>query len=113
MSNEHNFVFCATAWAGFAAEDLGNIVAVLADLSKFDTVADRMQQGFLQQLLLGRALIHPQGLTSNAAFQKNGQSVIDTQPALLRRQLARAASWAARSPRWRPTSTAPCSACRA
>ena len=79
MSNEHNFVFCATAWAGFAEEDLGNIVAVLADLSKFDTVADRMQQGFLQQLLLGRALIHPQGLTTNAAFRKNGQSVVDTQ----------------------------------
>ena len=78
MSNEHNFVFCATAWAGFAAEDLGNIIAVLGDLSKFNTVADRMQQGFVQQLYLGRALIHPQGLSSNPAFQKNGQSVIDT-----------------------------------
>ena len=37
-----------------------------------------MQQGFLQQLLLGRAMIHPQGLSSHPAFQKNGQSVIDT-----------------------------------
>ena len=79
MGNEHNFVFCATAWAGFAAEDLPNIVSVLSDLSRFNTVADRMQQGFLQQLLLGRALIHPQGLSSHPAFQKNGQSVIDTQ----------------------------------
>ncbi len=79
MGNEHNFVFCATAWAGFAAEDLPNIVSVLSDLSRFNTVADRIQQGFLQQLLLGRALIHPQGLSSHPAFQKNGQSVIDTQ----------------------------------
>ncbi|MEA2330681.1 MAG: hypothetical protein QOH58_819 [Thermoleophilaceae bacterium] len=79
MSNEHNFVFCATAWAGFAAEDVPNIVSVLSDLSRFTTVADRIQQGFVQQLFLGRALIHPQGLSSNAAFQKNGQSVIDTQ----------------------------------
>jgi hypothetical protein len=78
MSNEHNFLFCATAWAGFASEDLGNIVSVLADLSRFNTVADRMQQGFLQQLFLGRALIHPQGFSTNPAFQKNGQSVIDT-----------------------------------
>lgn len=78
MSNEHNFVFCATAWAGFAAEDLGNIVSVLSDLSRFNTVADRMQQGFLQQLFLGRALIHPRGLSSHPAFQKSGQSVIDT-----------------------------------
>ena len=79
MSSEHNFLFCATAWAGFAAEDLPNLISsVLPDLSNFNTLADRMQQGFLQQLYLGRALIHPQGLSSNPAFQKNGQSVIDT-----------------------------------
>ena len=79
MSNEHNIVFCATAWAGFAAEDLGHIAGtVILDFSKFNTVADRMQQGFVQQLLLGRALIHPQGLSVHPAFQKGGQSVIDT-----------------------------------
>jgi len=77
MANEHNFVFCATAWAGFASEDLGNIVAAINDFSKFNTVADRMQQGFLNQLLLGRLMIHPQGLAANRAFQKNGRSVID------------------------------------
>ena len=31
-----------------------------------------MQQGFLNQLFLGRLMIHPHGLASNAAFQKNG-----------------------------------------
>jgi hypothetical protein len=79
MSNEHNILFCATAWAGFASEDVPHIAGtVIPDFSKFDTVADRMQQGFLQQLLLGRALVHPQGFSSNPAFQKGGQSVIDT-----------------------------------
>jgi hypothetical protein len=78
MANEHNFVFCATAWAGFSDEDLGNIVGAISDFSKFNTVADRMQQGFLNMLYLGRLMIHPQGLSSNAAFQKSGQSVIDT-----------------------------------
>ena len=78
MSNEHNFVFCATPWAGFAAEDVPNIVSVLADFSGFNTVADRMQQGFLNMLFLGRAMIHPDGLSAQAAFQKNGQSVLDT-----------------------------------
>lgn len=79
MSSEHNVLFCATAWAGFAAEDVAHIAGtVIPDFSKFDTVADRMQQGFLQQLLLGRALIHPQGFSSHPAFQKAGQSVIDT-----------------------------------
>jgi hypothetical protein len=78
MANEHNFVFCATAWAGFASEDLGNVVGAISDFSRFNTVADRMQQGFLNQLLLGRLMIHPQGLSANVAFQKNGRSVIDT-----------------------------------
>jgi hypothetical protein len=78
MSNEHNFVFCATAWAGFSEEDLPHIISVLSDFSGFNTMADRMQQGFLNMLFLGRAMIHPQGLSSNAAFQKGGQSVLDT-----------------------------------
>jgi hypothetical protein len=78
MANEHNFVFCATAWAGFSGEDIGNVVGAISDFSRFNTVADRMQQGFLNQLLLGRLMIHPQGLAANAAFQKNGRSVIDT-----------------------------------
>jgi len=78
MSNEHNFVFCATAWAGFSEEDVPHIISVLGDLSAFNTMADRMQQGFLNMLFLGRAMIHPQGLSSNAAFQKGGQSVLDT-----------------------------------
>ncbi len=78
MANEHNFVFCATNWAGFSEDDLGNVVAAISDFSRFNTVADRMQQGFLNQLLLGRLMIHPQGLSANPAFQKNGRSVIDT-----------------------------------
>jgi hypothetical protein len=78
MSNEHNFVFCATAWAGFSEEDLPNILSVLGDFSGFNTMADRMQQGFLNMLFLGRAMIHPQGLSTNPAFQKGGQSVLDT-----------------------------------
>ena len=72
MANEHNFVFCATAWAGFASEDLGNIVAAINDFSKFNTVADRMQQGFLNQLLLGRLMIHPQGLPRTPPSRRTG-----------------------------------------
>ena len=78
MSNEHNFVFCATNWAGFSADDVPHIVTVLSDFSRWNTVSDRMQQGFLNMLLLGRAMIHPQGLSAQPAFQQNGQSVLDT-----------------------------------
>jgi hypothetical protein len=41
-------------------------------------MTDRMQQGYLNMLFLGRAMIHPQGLSTNPAFQKGGQSVLDT-----------------------------------
>ena len=78
MANEYNFVFCATAWAGFAQEDVPNVIGSIGDFSRFNTVADRMQQGFLNMLMLGRLMIHPEGLSSNPAFQKNGRSVIDT-----------------------------------
>jgi hypothetical protein len=78
MANEHNFVFCATHWAGFANPDLANILKSIQDFSNFHTVADRMQQGFLNMLFLGRLMIHPNGFSSNAAFQKNGKGVIDT-----------------------------------
>jgi len=68
MSAEHDFAFCATAWSGMSAEDVPNAVNLLGDLSHFETLADRNQQGFLNQLYLGRLLIHPQGLTANPVF---------------------------------------------
>ena len=35
MANEHNFVFCATKWAGMSDDDVGNAVGILQDLGKF------------------------------------------------------------------------------
>jgi hypothetical protein len=78
MADEHNFVFCATDWAGFATQDAGSVLATLQDLSNFPRLVDRMQQGFLHFLYLGRLMIHPEGLSSHAAFSDDGQSVIDT-----------------------------------
>jgi hypothetical protein len=68
MANEHDFVFCATFEIGMANEDAANAAGILQDFSKFNTLADRLQQGVLDQLYLGRLMIHPQGLVSNPAF---------------------------------------------
>jgi hypothetical protein len=68
MAQEHGFVFCATDWAGMSQYDIPNVATILTDLGRFPTLADRAQQGFLNFLLLGRALIHPQGLGTDAAF---------------------------------------------
>ncbi len=78
MANEHGFVFCATRWIGMAEEDVGNAVAILQDISKMDTNVDRLQQGVLNTLFLGRLMIHADGLGSHPAFQgTDGRSVID------------------------------------
>ena len=72
-----NALMCATDWTGFSSEDVPNVVSVLQDLSRFPTMADRTQQGFLDFLFLGRLLLHPGGLASGEAFQAGGRSIID------------------------------------
>ena len=78
MANEHDFVFCATNWLGMSSEDVPNAIGVLSDLSGMPTLADRLQQGMLDALYLGRAMIHPQGLSTDPAFQTGGRSLLDT-----------------------------------
>ena len=79
MAAEHDVLYCATDEIGFAGGDIGTAIGVLGDLSRFPAFADRTEQGLLNELYLGRLMIHPQGFAANAAFQVNGQSVIDTQ----------------------------------
>ncbi len=76
FASEHGFVFCATKWAGMSKDDIANAVVSLADFGNFPSMADRMQQGFLNQLWLGRAMTT--GLPKHRAFQGAGGSpVID------------------------------------
>jgi hypothetical protein len=78
FSNEHDTVFCATKWAGMSEDDVGNAVATLTDFSGFPTMADRLQQGVLNQIFLGRLMIHPDGLSGDPAFQRaDGRPLID------------------------------------
>jgi hypothetical protein len=79
MANDHGFMFCATDWAGFATQDIGTVGLILQDLNNFPKLVDRSQQGFLNFMFLGRAMIHSQAFANSPAFQLNGQSLIDTQ----------------------------------
>lgn len=78
MAHEHGFVFCATDWIGMSEEDVPNAVAVLQELSGFPSIPDRLQQGVLNTLFLGRLMVHEQGLVSDPAFQAAGGPAIDT-----------------------------------
>jgi hypothetical protein len=79
LANEHNMIMCATDWAGFSTKDAASIALILQDVNNFPKLADGSQQGFLNFLFLGRALIHPSGLGTDPAFQNaSGESLIDT-----------------------------------
>ena len=68
LASAGNFVACATDWSGMSTPDLPNVLALSGDLSRFPTLADRNQQGFLNFMFLGRLMLHPQGLAANAAI---------------------------------------------
>ncbi|MGH2992098.1 MAG: hypothetical protein ACRDL1_00990 [Solirubrobacterales bacterium] len=82
FANEHAFVICATDEIGMSSNDLPNTAGILVDLSRFPELTDRVQQGLLNELYLGRALIHPSGFSAHPAFHVDGTaatpSVIDT-----------------------------------
>jgi hypothetical protein len=79
MANEHDFVFCATKWAGFSEDDVGVAVTALSDFSNFPKIADRTQQGFLNTLFLARLLHTPAGFVSDPSFQaSDGTPLVDT-----------------------------------
>jgi hypothetical protein len=82
IAQQENTIWCAMDFEGFAEQDLGTVIAALADMSNFPKLADRMQQGYVNFMYLGRALIHPDGLATDPAFaMDNGdgaESVIDT-----------------------------------
>lgn len=76
---EHDVAFCATDWIGMAEEDVANAAAILGELGRFPSLADRGQQGILNVLFLGRLMRHEDGLVSHPAFQApDGTPLLDT-----------------------------------
>jgi hypothetical protein len=77
LGNSHGIMDCATDEIGMANSDLTNTIGILQNMGDFPELADRLQQGMINGLYLGRLLIHPQGFISDAAFR-----VDDTQPVM-------------------------------
>jgi hypothetical protein len=79
FANEHNVVFCATKWAGMSEDDIGNAAVTLGEFSNFKTMADRLQQGVLNQIFLGRFMTRADGLSSIPDLQRaDGGPLFDT-----------------------------------
>lgn len=77
MSNEHDFVMCATRWTGMGDDDYNTVLTILTDFSNFPKLSERLHQGMLNFLFLGRLMIHADGFASHPAFQVDGESLID------------------------------------
>ncbi len=71
-----NRIFCGTDLIGMAEDDIGNAAKIVMELSTFNTLADRLHQGHLNTLFLGRLMIHPEGLGSDPAFQDDDTALV-------------------------------------
>ncbi|HEX7168086.1 MAG TPA: hypothetical protein VF230_14000 [Acidimicrobiales bacterium] len=67
---------CAADWWGMSSNDIPTVASIIADLSNFPSLADRAQQGFLNFMFLGRAMVHPSGFVSDPAFQNGGSPLL-------------------------------------
>ena len=75
LSQEHDIVQCATDEIGMSESDVGSVIEALQNLSAFPKITDRLQQGLLDELFLGRLMISPSGLTTNEAFHQDGTAL--------------------------------------
>jgi hypothetical protein len=77
IATKHRAVLCATDWIGMSGGDIPNTGAVLNDLSRFPTLADRLQQAMINFLYLGRAMLHPHGFVNSLAFWDSHGPLLD------------------------------------
>jgi hypothetical protein len=82
LANTYNYVIAAVDMQGMSDPDVfPSVVPLIGDFSLFHRIPERLHQGFLHHLLLGRLLADPvNGFNSHPAFQlgAGGAPVIDT-----------------------------------
>src|SRR5262249_56955948 len=80
FGNAYRFVMSAVDMQGMSDKDVPTVAAlVIPDASNFHFIPERLHQGFLNHLLLGRLLVDPvNGFNSDPAFQPGRVGVIDT-----------------------------------
>jgi hypothetical protein len=78
LASQYDMVFCSTDFWGLAQSDTAGDAAALQNLNMIEPLMDRLQQGALNSLFLGRLMLNPKGLASSPAFQQGGAPVIET-----------------------------------
>jgi len=73
VGNQGGSVWCGANWDGFSTADLvAAVFPALSDMSNFPKMVDRMLQGFVNFMMVQRAMIHPDGFAAQPAFQLDG-----------------------------------------
>jgi len=72
LVQERGFTACGTYWSGLSGanggEDAAQLGAAIQNVSRLSGIFDRLQQGLLDNLLLGRAMVAADGLRAHPAF---------------------------------------------
>jgi hypothetical protein len=78
LATNYDMVLCGTNWWGLAGSDTPLALASAANLNEFPIIVDRLQQGVLNALYLGRLMLNPHGLATSPDFQLAGRPIIET-----------------------------------
>ena len=78
MSATYDIAYCATDWYGMSEDDVSTALGALSDLSAFARLPDRLHEGLLAFLFLGRLMTHHDGFSSNDAFRLDGKPALKT-----------------------------------
>ena len=72
-------MLCGTYWVGMSDPDIGYAVTALQDIDQFPSVADRLRQAIVNQLVLARLIGHPDGIAADPELAApDGSSSVDT-----------------------------------
>ena len=80
LAQRHGYVVCGTDFIGLNNEESQYFgLSVVTDMSNLPGLTDRVKQGLLNSLFVGRLMTHPDGLVSDPAFQSaEGDALIST-----------------------------------
>ncbi|HYD48721.1 MAG TPA: hypothetical protein VEB21_10255 [Terriglobales bacterium] len=80
LARRFGFVIAATDWIGLSEHDVQHTLTMLTDISRFYQLFDRVQQGIINTIFLGRLMLDgEEGFNSHPAFQIEGVPIIDNQ----------------------------------
>ncbi len=71
MAEQHKLLMCAVDSWGMSRQDIPVVFSILSNISLFPTLADRLQQSFLNTILLSELIVNAAGFAASPVFQND------------------------------------------